>query len=81
MPSEYLAQKGLKVFDFHPIHIYLNTADLAVYNQAKKYTKDAQMLCRYRNEQQGAESFLIDLIEAGQKMNMKFCKISEMAAL
>lgn len=27
--------EGMKVYDFHPIHLYLNTADMAAYEKAK----------------------------------------------
>jgi len=31
-----LEKNGLKIFDFHPIHIYLNTRSLTVYESAKR---------------------------------------------
>ena len=31
-----LKNNGLKVFVFHPIHIFLNTNDLKIYQRAKK---------------------------------------------
>ncbi len=34
------ASKGLKVFDFHPIHIYLNSANMEPYQALKKQAPD-----------------------------------------
>mgnify|MGYP001208608167 CR=1 FL=1 len=34
--SKYISQNGLKVFLFHPIHIYLNSSNIKDYNSYKK---------------------------------------------
>jgi hypothetical protein len=61
--AQYLNYKGLNVFDFHPIHIFLNTETLDRYNIAKPYLQDYKKLCEFRNtETYGIKDFLIDLI-------------------
>ncbi|MDQ7024072.1 MAG: hypothetical protein Q9P01_21145 [Anaerolineae bacterium] len=34
--DKHITVSGLKIFDFHPVFIYLNTADLAPYNDMKQ---------------------------------------------
>ena len=40
---------GLKVFDFHPIHIFLNTKDINQYNIAKQHYSNPKKLKDYVN--------------------------------
>jgi hypothetical protein len=54
---------GLKVFDFHPIHIFLNTKELGSYQVAKTFQKDFKKLSDFRFNGYGTENFLRDLIE------------------
>ena len=52
----------LNIFDFHPIHIYLNTPDLKFYESVKKYTthKDLKL---YRNvTKRGIGDLFLDLL-------------------
>ena len=63
--KKYLSYKGLKVFDFHPIHIFLNTENLERYNKARPYLKDYKKLKEFvNNKTYGVKNFLIDLIKA-----------------
>ena len=62
--NEYINYKGLKVFDFHPIHIFLNTENLERYEKARPYLQDFNKLKKFvNNETYGTRDFLIDLIE------------------
>ena len=55
---------GLKVFDFHPIHIYLNTFDLENYKKSKAYMNDSTSLKKYVSEKSlGSRMILEDLIK------------------
>jgi len=54
---------GLKIFDFHPIHIFLNTETLDRYEVAKKYYHQPKVLEEYRNSGRGTRDFLINLLE------------------
>lgn len=60
----FINSEGLKVFTFHPIHIYLNTERLDRYKKSKKYLKNIKMLSRYiNNKNYGSRQFLVDLIK------------------
>jgi hypothetical protein len=55
---------GMNIFDFHPIHIFLNTENKYRYNEAKKYKDDIKKLTEYKNiEIKGARDLLIFLLE------------------
>lgn len=60
-----LQHKGLKIFNFHPIHLYLNTEQIQRYEEAKKYQQDIEMLKKYRccNTEIGAFSVLSRIIQ------------------
>ena len=68
---EGLEQKGsdIFIFDFHPIHIALNSSDMCAYNALKKNGKKISDLKRedialYRSQKQGAYGFLQEVIQA-----------------
>jgi hypothetical protein len=68
--KKFLRTPGLKVFDFHPIHVFLNTEDIKRYNSAKPYFKDYKKLKDFINtESYGVRKFLIDLIEEVKNEN------------
>jgi hypothetical protein len=59
---------GLKIFNFHPIHVYLNSSDLEPYQALKRYRPDlAQMTSgeaqNYVHIGEGALILFIELIE------------------
>lgn len=58
-----LDQKGLKIFDFHPIHIFLNTENQARYLGAKPYYQEPEDLKNFINPGSGARTALIKLCE------------------
>lgn len=65
--KEYVEHKGLKVFDFHPIHVFLNTESLDRYDDAKEYFNDFEKLSKYKNTLTcGIKDFLIDIIKYGK---------------
>lgn len=70
---------GLKVFDFHPAHIFLNTEEIQRYERAKPYYKDASRFCEFRNNSMsdGTESFIREVIQLAQNKRMQFCRVSE----
>ncbi len=54
---------GIKVFDFHPIHIFLNTFSYEHYNKAKSHYKDFEMLKKFvNNKEYGVRDYFIELI-------------------
>ena len=42
--KKYLNYKGLKVFDFHPIHIFLNSENMERYNSAREHLQNFEEL-------------------------------------
>lgn len=71
LPSEYLESPGLKLFNFHPVHVFLNTCSLQDYEQAKKYYHQADELVKYRNTaRKGVGDMFVELLKyiADKKM-------------
>jgi hypothetical protein len=63
--GELVARPGLRVFDFHPIHIFLNTEDMARYEDARGCFADPGQLTERRNtEGLGARNLLVELLAA-----------------
>ena len=42
--NEYLLQPGMKIFAFHPIHIYLNVSSFSIYEALKSHYPDISRL-------------------------------------
>ncbi|MCT7590682.1 polysaccharide deacetylase WbmS family protein [Aliarcobacter butzleri] len=63
--NNYLKIKGIKVFDFHPIHIFLNTEHLDRYEKSRKWHNCSENLQKQKYNGFGTHSFLINLIEKG----------------
>lgn len=56
---------GLHIFNFHPIHIYLNTENINRYINIKNFYHQPQKLIKYRYEGYGVRNFLEDLLKNG----------------
>lgn len=56
-------QKGLRVFDFHPIHIFLNTEDMARYERTReKHRNYEALLCERNQSNIGARDVLKSIL-------------------
>ena len=64
--SVLLNQEGLKVFDFHPIHIFLNTEDPARYESTRDLHSDAGRLLLERFPGVGTRSHFLEVLRAYQ---------------
>ena len=42
--------KGLKIFDFHPVHVYMNSYNMNYYESLKSYISDSKKLEKNRNK-------------------------------
>jgi len=63
-PGKYLGHEGLKIFAFHPIHIFLNTETQERYENARPYFQDFHKLKEFDNTKSfGTRDILIDLIK------------------
>jgi len=63
--QELVCRKGLKVFDFHPIHIFLNTENIERYEKTRDihYKPNELIKCRY--EGLGTRTLLKTLLTLG----------------
>jgi hypothetical protein len=62
--KKFLNYEGLKVFNFHPIHIFLNTEKIERYENAKLYLQNYKELKKFVNKKKyGIKNFFLDLIE------------------
>ena len=55
--------KGLKVFNFHPIHIFLNSENIDRYQRAKQYVQKPDELINLKNMNLGVRNIFIDLLK------------------
>lgn len=55
---------GFKVFNFHPIHIFLNTNNLDVYENTRSIHHKPKELIKYRERGEGVRSQLISLLDS-----------------
>lgn len=61
--TELLASgKGLRVYNFHPIHLFLNSENLDRYSASRPYAEDPQALRRLRFDGDGARAWLSSLL-------------------
>lgn len=75
-----LKDEGLIVFDFHPIHIFLNTENKYRYNEAKKYYNDPKTLIKYRNKDViGTRDLFISLLTYCKQNNIVTHKLKDVA--
>lgn len=59
-----LKKPGLKIFNFHPIHVFLNTENAARYNSAKQFYQNPDKLKKHRNSSvKGTRDILIQLLK------------------
>lgn len=69
----------LRVFNFHPIHIFLNTEHMSRYENCKKDYHNGDKLKEYINkEQNGIRQFFLQLIQLAKAERYEFCCINEL---
>jgi hypothetical protein len=64
--SDLVSSAGIKVFDFHPIHIFLNTEKLQRYEMTRALHRSPTELLAHRFEGDGARSRLIQCLNLGK---------------
>lgn len=72
-----MQSEGLTVFNFHPIHIFLNTRRLSDYDHAKKYFRQPHRMLKYRNKGKGMHDLFIELLEYIKSHHLRTCTLSE----
>lgn len=71
--------EGPRIFNFHPIQLYLNCESYDRYERAKQYNHEAEKLETYRNKTEwGIEHVFIELIKSAKEKGMEFGLIKEM---
>lgn len=74
LEDEFHHTPGLKIYNFHPIHIALNTCDLANYRKLKSNVLLSQCtpsdIAKFRNNKTGCGDFFLELIKYISKGNM-----------
>lgn len=62
--NDTLERNSFCTFDFHPIHIFLNTESIRRYKVAKAFYHDPESLVAYRNPGRGTRTWFIELLDA-----------------
>lgn len=62
--NETTRRGGLRVFDFHPIHLFLNTESMARYEKTRSLHQRPDGLAAHRYEGVGARVWLAHLVDA-----------------
>lgn len=73
---------SLKIFNFHPIHLYLNMETMERYNRAKPYYHEFDRLAPFVNHgpETGARDFLLRMKQIADEHGIRFGKVSELWA-
>ena len=75
-----LAAPGVKLFNFHPVHVFLNTCSLEEYFKAKTHYHDAGKLALHRNSKaKGTTDFLKSLLEYIKANNAEVKTLGEIS--
>ena len=81
-PADHLfsSPEGLKVFNFHPIHLFLNTESMERYYDAKPFQHNPECLLNYRNQsvERGARSFLKELVCTARAHGIDFAHVEDL---
>jgi methionyl-tRNA formyltransferase len=73
-----LNSKGIKLFNFHPIHVFLNTPSIEFYEKSKKYYHNFEKLSSLKNTSvKGARDILIELLEYAKSNNISFHMLNQ----
>jgi hypothetical protein len=69
--QRFLEYSGMKIFDFHPIHLFLNTERSARYESTRSFHKKPTHLKQYCNEDgDGTATFFRDLVSQIRANNL-----------
>ncbi len=58
-----LEKSGLKIFDFHPIHVFLNTDSLKLYERTRNNHNDLSTLVNFRSTNRGTRIKFLEILE------------------
>ena len=60
--ADAIQNSGLRVFNFHPIHVFLNTESMQRYERTRKIHGSPGKLWKQRNPGSGARTWLMELL-------------------
>jgi hypothetical protein len=66
--NEVIDSVDTAVFDFHPIHVFLNTESVERYERTRHLHRNPNELIKYRYDGYGTRNRLIDLLELARKL-------------
>lgn len=72
-----MQSQGLRVFNFHPVHVFLNTVQPANYEAAKKYLQEPGKLLLLRKNERGICNLFVELLGYIKSHNLKTCTLYE----
>ena len=81
LESLNLAAPGLKIFDFHPVHVFLNTHSMSHYLDAKPDYHNPGQLARKIGKARGTRDLFIELLEYVQENQERTYSLSEIEDL
>ncbi len=61
---------GLKIYNFHPMHVFMNTNSIEHYNRFKMFYQEPSNLRKYRNKGSGVQTIFIELLKHIAKNNL-----------
>jgi len=69
-------KKGLKIYDFHPIHVFMNTQSIEHYKRYKPFYHEPDNLINYKGKGRGIQTLFTELLQLLQrkKMNTYTCE-------
>ncbi|MEW6470015.1 MAG: hypothetical protein AB1458_13890 [Bacteroidota bacterium] len=72
---------GYKVFDFHPVHVFLNTCSIKEYQEAKVHYHNPEELKKLRNtRRRGTTDLFVSLLEHIKASNLEVRTLGEISA-
>ena len=81
-PEEHVLSpiRGIKVFNFHPIHLFLNTEKIERYNDARAFNHDGQALKAFVNAdpENGARAFLKRVVRCAKENGYTFGQVEKL---
>jgi hypothetical protein len=60
--NQLIAQQGIKVFDFHPMHVFLNTEHMDRYEKTREWHRSPQELRTHRHQGEGTRTRFLDFL-------------------
>jgi hypothetical protein len=66
------------IMDFHPIHVFLNTASVNQYEKAKKYYKNPKELQKLRNKELGICTLLKSILDQSRALDLESVKFIDL---